>query len=188
MRLLLLIIVVAATWLLVLWRRKERARATARLPEVHRWRHRTAVDEDEYPYYAKTYLLTKSERQFYRVLREAVGDDFTIAMSVRLADVINCSLADWRAGYGPLISSKQIDFVLCEQQTTRIRLAIELDDPTHGLDDRRERDEFLDNAMEAAGVPLLRVETAEKYDTLLLREEIYIALDEELCTPRAASA
>jgi len=178
MRLLLLVILGAAAWLLILWRRKEKAISDAQLPEVHRWRHRTAVEEDEYPYYAKKYLLTRSERRFLPVLREAVREEYAIAMSVRLADVINCSDDSWRAGYGPLISSKQLDFVLCHPETTEIVMAIELDDPTHELDDRRERDVFLDNAMEAAGVPLLRVKTAKRYDVSALRDELFGILDE----------
>ena len=90
-------------------------------------------------------------------------------MSVRLADVINCSRDAWSAGHGALISSKQLDFVLCEPDSFRIVLAIELDDETHGLADRMERDHFLDNAMRAAGVPLLRVSTASSYDIVALR-------------------
>jgi len=109
-----------------------------------------------------------------------------VAMSVRLADVINCSRESWAAGYGALISSKQIDFVLCEPHSTRIVLAIELDDESHGLADRRERDKFLDNAMQAAGVPLLRVVAAPSYDVATLREAIRQAVPRRLSQRHAA--
>lgn len=168
LRLLIAAMLVAIVfWLLVGRRRPRRA-----LPPIHRWRHRVAIQEGRYPYYARKCLLTKSERGFYAALQEAAGDRFTIAMSVRLADVINCSRESWQAGHGALISSKQLDFVLCEPGSMYIRAAIELDDPTHGLAERRERDAFLDNAMKAAGVPLLRVRAAPRYDVQTLRQEI----------------
>jgi very-short-patch-repair endonuclease len=37
------------------------------------------------------------------------------------------------------------------------RLVIELDDASHERSDRKDRDEFLERALKAAGVPLLRV-------------------------------
>lgn len=149
-----------------------RRRAPKRLPPVHRWRHRVAISAGRYPYFAKTHLLTRSERAFHRALNEAIGDRFAVAVSVRLADVINCSREAWTAGHGPLISSKQLDFVLCEPETWGIVMAIELDDPTHQLADRFERDQFLDSAMRAAGVPLLRIHTAASYDAEALRSAI----------------
>ena len=180
---LLLTGVLAVTVVLLLLRgRSEGRRRSRRLPPIHRWRHRVAIKEGHYPYHARTHLLTRSERLFFRSLHDAVSDRFTVAMSVRLADVINCSRDAWSAGHGALISSKQLDFVLCEPETTRIVLGIELDDPTHGLADRRERDAFLDNAMRAAGVPLLRVPTASSYDVAALRHAIEEAIRSR--TPR----
>jgi hypothetical protein len=163
-----------------------RRRTPKRLPPLHRWRHRVAIQEGDYPYFPKKTLLTKSEREFYRVLQAVVGERFTIAMSVRLADVINCSREAWTKGHGALISAKQLDFVLCEPETTRIVLAIELDDPTHQLADRSERDRFLNNAMGAAGVPLLRVPTAPRYDEAGLRIAISQAIGGRRSTTRAA--
>ncbi len=185
-RVLLVVVLIVVVGSLVLWRRQSAARSRSRVPPVHRWRHRVAIREGEYPYYAKKCLLTKSEREFYQALQAAVDGRFTIAMSVRLADVINCSRESWSKGYGPLISSKQLDFVLCEPHSTRIVLAIELDDETHGLADRRERDEFLDNAMRAAGVPLLRVVAASSYDVAVLRNAIKNAVQRCPSLHRAA--
>lgn len=166
---LVFVLALVVALIIVLTRRR---RPASRIPPVHRWRHRVALEEGRYPYFAKKHLLTKKERVFCDALKAAVGDKLLIAMSVRLADVINCSRESWTAGYGALISAKQLDFVLCEPHSTRIVLAIELDDETHGLADRRERDKFLDNAMQAAGVPLLRVVAASSYDVATLREAI----------------
>jgi len=48
--------------------------------------------------------------------------------------------------------------------TTGILLVIELDDRTHQQAKRRERDEFVDRALTAAGIPILHVKAASAYD------------------------
>jgi len=84
-------------------------------------------------------------------------------MKVRLADVIDCPGAVWRMGYGRLIAQKHLDFVLIDPATTRVRAAIELDDRSHARGDRRGRDRFVEAAMRAAGVPLIRLPAKSAY-------------------------
>ncbi len=66
-----------------------------------------------------------------------------------------------------------MDFVLCDPRTFAILLAIELDDRTHQTDPRRrERDVFVDGALAAAGVPLLRVPVQRSYDVRALQTQL----------------
>ncbi|HWI60803.1 MAG TPA: DUF2726 domain-containing protein, partial [Symbiobacteriaceae bacterium] len=51
-------------------------------------------------------------------------------------------------------------------------LAIELDDSSHMRPDRQQRDEWLDRAVMAAGLPLLRVRARGDYDPSALRREV----------------
>jgi hypothetical protein len=118
---------------------------------------------DAFPYYARRALLTKAELAFYETLREVVGDRFTVCIKVRLADVIGCADEVWKLGYGRLIAQKHLDFVLVDPATTRVVVAIELDDRSHTHPRRQARDLFLDRAMRTAGVPLLRVPAASRY-------------------------
>lgn len=175
-RLILASLLVLGILVLVAHRRRERLRSRGSLPPVHRWRQRVALREGEYPYHAKRFLLTRSEREFYHALLSVIRERFTVAMSVRLADVINCSRDAWSNGHGALISAKQLDFVLCHPETIEIVLAIELDDRSHDLAERVERDAFLDNSMRAAGVPLLRVPAARSYEPAQLRASIRDAI------------
>jgi hypothetical protein len=117
----------------------------------------------EFPYRARTFLLSDAELAFYRVLAQTVGDDYTVVFKVRLADVIDCPEAVWSLGYGRLIAQKHLDFVLCDPDTTRVALAIELDDRSHRRPSRQARDEFVDRALQSAGVPLVRVRAASTY-------------------------
>jgi hypothetical protein len=125
-----------------------------------------------WPYYARHALLTNAELSFYNQLRKAVGNRYTVAPKVRLADVIHCPDGVWVMGYGRLIAQKHIDFILCDPATTRIVLAIELDDRSHAHPKRKARDLFVDRALAAAGVPLLRVPAAAIYDPGPLRQAV----------------
>jgi hypothetical protein len=123
----------------------------------------------EWPYFARKTLLTKGELAFYRVLEEAIGKRYSVAPEVRMGDIVNCHQVVWALGYGRLIAQKHIDFLLVEPQTTRLVLAIELDDSSHSHPKRRARDVFVNQALRAAGVPLIRVPAARSYDPSSLR-------------------
>ena len=52
-----------------------------------------------------------------------------------------------------------------------MKLAIELEDTT-APSDRGRRDRFVNTALAAAGVPLLRVRMQDKYETAVLRKDL----------------
>ena len=124
------------------------------------------------PYFAKEYLLSKGELAFYRVLIHAVPHGMGLSMKTRLSDVIGCTGEGWKTGFGAKISQKHVDFVVIDPVTTAILLVIELDDRTHDRPDRRARDLFVDDALAAAGVAILRVPAAREYSLDALREEV----------------
>ncbi len=121
------------------------------------------------PYFSRGTLLSDGELAFYQALRRALPQHVMICPKVRLADVINCSGEDWKQDFGGRISQKHLDFVIADSDTTAIVLAIELDDKTHRRADRQERDAFVERALSAAGVPLVRVPCAAVYDAKALR-------------------
>ena len=133
--------------------------------------------EPELPYVSRETLLTKGEAAFYHALRRALGDRYGISMKVRLCDVLTCSQEAWRQGYGNRIQSKHLDFVLTDHDSTQILAAIELDDRSHGRKRRKERDEFLDAAMSAARIPLIRVPAARRYDSPDLVARVVAAIE-----------
>ena len=128
------------------------------------------------PYFSKDRLLSKGELAFYRVLRQVLPQGVSASMKVRLSDVIGCTGDGWRSGFGAKISQKHVDFVLVDVVTTAIRLVIELDDRTHRLPDRQDRDTFVNRALAAAGVPILHVPAAAAYDPRALRGDVSAAL------------
>ncbi len=130
---------------------------------------------EDLPYVAAPALLTAAERTFYFALRQAAGADFQLFAKVRLGDLIQVergvSGKRRMAAFGR-VASKHADFVLCDGRSFTAALVIELDDRSHDLPVRRERDRFFDAALKVAGVPLLRVPVRRAYSPDELRQQI----------------
>lgn len=124
-----------------------------------------------FPYFRRRFCSV-TEHRFYLALLDAVGEEFVVMAKVRAAAIIGCSSANWRAGYGAPIAQKELDFILLRPRSSHVIAAIELDDKTHELAHRRERDAFLDGVFRAAGVPLLRFRPARRYDVEKLRDAL----------------
>jgi hypothetical protein len=122
------------------------------------------------PYFPRPHLLTKGELAFYQKMRLALPPAVLVSFKVRLSDVINCPGRAWKEGYGAKISQKHLDFVVVDAETTAVRFVVELDDKTHRRRDRQHRDAFVDAALAAAGVPIVRVIAAASYDPARLRD------------------
>lgn len=144
----------------------------------------------QYPYQLSKYLLTKAERSFYGVLVQVVGEEAIIFSKVRVSDVLtprkNLSRSDWQRAFNA-VSAKHFDFLLCDLGDCLVKLAIELDDSSHGSAKSRKRDKFLNAACEAAGLPLLRVPAAKSYAITELRSAINSLLSPPLPESNAAT-
>ena len=123
--------------------------------------------------YEKTPLCSPAERSFLGVL-EQVSDSYRIFAKVSLYDVIKVKKgltgSERQAAFNR-ISRKHLDFILCEPSTFRVLCAVELDDSSHKAPARRKRDDFLEEALRTAGVPLLRFPVKQAYSLSELREQ-----------------
>ncbi|HZZ72775.1 MAG TPA: DUF2726 domain-containing protein [Pirellulales bacterium] len=72
--------------------------------------------------------------------------------------------------------ARQVDMVHCEPNTTEVVAVIELDDRSHDRPERKRRDQFLNAALAAARILLLRFTAAAKYQPVAIRETILRAL------------
>ena len=95
-----------------------------------------------------------------------------ICPKVRLGDIVRCPEGTWTPDRGGPISAKHLDFVLVDDESFEILLAIELDDRSHDEPGAQKRDRFKDKVLAQGGVPLLRVPTARSYSVAELRKEI----------------
>ena len=112
---------------------------------------------------------------FYHLLKNMLKDKMTICPKVRMIDLMYVPGKDSYT-YMNKVIRKHVDFVLCKPQTMEPLLAIELDDASHSRSDRIERDNFVNDAFEAAGIPLIHFDVQRSYDTRDVGQKIKQAL------------
>ncbi|TRL30408.1 DUF2726 domain-containing protein [Methylosinus sporium] len=124
------------------------------------------------PAYLRGRFLTPNEKRFLAVLDEAVGGGYRVFAQVRLAELVDVDLsatsAKRRAAMNKVFG-KSIDFVICDSASLEPVAAIELDDRTHALPHRRERDIFVDAVFSEIGIPLLRARARRAYTVAALQ-------------------
>lgn len=131
-----------------------------------------SAEEKELPYRQRDDFLSPAEFSFYRVLAAAIGNRAVICPKVGLGDVFYVARSDNRQSFRNKIDRKHVDFIVCDPQTMKPRLGIELDDASHGRADRAERDHFVDGVFEAAGLPLVHVPARSGYDPKALAAQV----------------
>lgn len=129
------------------------------------------------PYERRPALLTAGELAFFRVLQQSVGGELYVAPKVRLADLIAVRKGtEHFYTFFNKISSKHVDFVLCDVHNFAPVLVVELDDASHDRADAQDRDGFKDQALDAAHLPILRVKASRSYQVAQVRESVDQAL------------
>jgi hypothetical protein len=127
------------------------------------------------PFFRRKYLLTKSEKSFYGVLRRILGDCYIFA-KVRLADLVEADERHLlRKSNFDHIKSKHIDFVICDGALSPL-IAVELDDSSHQRPDRVARDRDVNRILEIAQLPLLRVPVRKVYDEVEITKQLLAML------------
>ena len=114
-------------------------------------------------YKKKRYITTKSESKFYsELLKICKKYNLILLTQVALYELIEVNLDKNNKEYLKYfnkIKSKTIDFVIVDEETTRIRLCIELDDYTHKYKNRIERDNFINTLFKELEIDLIRIKS-----------------------------
>lgn len=118
---------------------------------------------DQLPYRQRDDFLSVAELSFYRVVTLALDGSYVVCPKVNLADIFFVARPNENQSYRNKIDRKHVDFLLCELDSMKPILGIELDDASHTRRDRQVRDQFVDQVFEDAGLPLLRVRAAVGY-------------------------
>ncbi len=135
---------------------------------------------ESYPYQPQKSILTDAELSFYHVLTTALNGKLTTCVQVPLVSLIYPKTGSHKQNntYRNKIDRKRVDFVLCDPQTLRPMLVIELDDSSHQRASRQTRDTFVEKALEAAKIPIMRVKTQATYPP----RELLLEIKEKLNT------
>ena len=108
--------------------------------------------------------LPKGERAFYDVLSTAIPEGYLLLAKVRLADMVYLPKDTQRRRYFfNRVSSKHVDFVICDTRKVGQKLVIELDDRSHQRSGLATRRDFADEMLPKANIPILHVKTAQTY-------------------------
>lgn len=116
------------------------------------------------PYRLKEPFLTTTELALFRTLTEMMGGRYTICPKVALNDIFYIVRPNENVHFFNKFFRKHVDFLLCEPKNLL---------PVFGVDivravsktDTRETDKFMDDLFTNAGLPLIHVPAAEKYDS-----------------------
>jgi very-short-patch-repair endonuclease len=125
-----------------------------------------AQGEQTYPYEKEPALFSPAERSFLGVLEQVINNRYRLMGKIRLADIVKVksglNKSAWQNAFNK-IQSKHIDIVACDPTTLSILFVIELDDKTHSQSKRQNRDQFVDNVLRAAGIPIVHFTAKNSY-------------------------
>lgn len=111
----------------------------------------------EYHYERKDLIMTSAETRFFKLLTETIGEEYYVFPQVHLSSILEHRIhgQNWWAAFHH-INRKSVDFVVCDKQSIRPLLAVELDDWSHNLNHRKDRDKEVERIFDGAGLPLIR--------------------------------
>lgn len=131
-----------------------------------------AQGEVTFPYGLREDFLSPAELSFFRVLKSELPAEWHLIVKVNLGDLFFIRQPHRNQAARNRIDRKHVDFVICEALTMKPLIGIELDDASHERKDRVERDEFVDQVFQAAGLPILHVTAARGYQPVMLMEAV----------------
>lgn len=108
--------------------------------------------------YQKSWLFSYNEKDAYNKLKPIADSlGLTIFAKVRLLDLLEPVKGNPKyKTYFYKVQSKHVDFVLCDQKLVA-RYIIELDDSSHDREDRKKRDEFVDEVINSVGYKIIHI-------------------------------
>jgi len=137
-----------------------------------------AQEPQGYPYNKEPVFFSPAERSFLGVLEQVVNGRYRFMGKVRLADIIKVkggmNRSAWQNAFNR-IQSKHVDIVACDPATLNVQFVVELDDSTHAQSQRQSRDQFVDNALRAAGVPIVHVAAKTGYSVQEIQSILFEA-------------
>ncbi|APE06830.1 MULTISPECIES: DUF2726 domain-containing protein [Alteromonas] len=126
-----------------------------------------------FPFRRKPQLFTQVECSFLTLIEQAVGREFRVMCRVRLNDMVTVRQSTKKKTATQAVSrasSRQLDFVLVEKDTMSPVLAIDLVH-NQGKDGyKTQKDWFVTGALDAAGVPHVRIKVKSGYSVEDIRE------------------
>ena len=132
------------------------------------------------PYKVRESLLTPAELRFHAALTQAVEGRAAIYPKVGLQDVF--SITD-REGYRAArnrISTRHVDFLICEVGTLKPLFGVELDDSSHNRAETQRHDLFKNQVFEMGHLALVRVTARQHYNVDELKNALQQSISQNM--------
>jgi hypothetical protein len=116
--------------------------------------------------YQPAKLMSAAESGFYRTLQRSCPNHLVILAKVRLADLVSIPSSlrgkDRFRIFAPL-AQKHVDYVVYDPARNEVVRIIELNDSSHHQMERRQRDMYIRDVLESAGLKLVFVPLKRNY-------------------------
>jgi hypothetical protein len=118
--------------------------------------------DERLPYRLRENFLSTRELALFRVLQVMVKRHYIICPKVALNDIFYIVRPNENVHFFNKIFRKHVDFLLCEPDSLRPAIGIELIKPV-ARNELREADQFLEDLFLSAGLPLVHVPSGDHY-------------------------
>ena len=115
---------------------------------------------------ARIPLFSPAERSFFGILEQALGNNYSVLGKVRLGDIVKPAKGlsnSQRTTANNKLNQKHVDYVICNATDLSVVGVVELDDQSHSREDRAKRDEFVDQALAGAKIPVVHIAAKNGY-------------------------
>lgn len=139
-----------------------------------------------FPVQKKSSLFSPVERSFMQLLEKAVASDYKILNRVKLADVmeLKSGISDKsRSNTLVKLNAKYLDFVLCDPQDFSVIAVLDLVNNSSKEGHKAVPDWFVNGALDAAGVPYLRLKIKAGYTAADIQAAIAARLGKTVVKP-----
>ena len=117
---------------------------------------------EQLPYRLREQFLSTPERALLRTLQTMMVDRYLICPKVALNDIFYVARPNENIHFFNKFFRKHVDFLLCEPDTFKPAIGIELVKPISKAE-TREADQFMTNLFLSARLPLVHVQSREQY-------------------------
>ena len=128
---------------------------------------------EDAPYAAKVRLITETEARFFTALATSVTGPYVVLTQVPLGSLVTPlqGAKGWQSARNK-IDRKTVDFVIVDARSWKPLLVVELNDWSHARASRKQRDLFVQNVFEQAGIRLMTYPATEPFNRAHIREEV----------------
>lgn len=131
--------------------------------------------DERLPYRLRENFLSTPELALLRVLQTMVRGHYVVCPKVALNDIFYIVRPNENVHFFNKIFRKHVDFLLCEPDTLKPAIGIELVKPVT-RNETRETDQFMQDLFLSAGLPLVHVPSSDRYSESDLVELIQLSV------------